>query len=149
MPKHRRKRGKRNAAQKETKQQLTRSAEADQARLERAIARSTELFLQRCERCPPPASAISEGAEHTLSGVQLVSLDSDSDISLPPPSDEGVPSQEGTGATESASSASGPVASTTTTTTPTPHHTVVETSVSDGRLILSTRIHLSDPRSTG
>ena len=148
MPNNNKKRGKRGHKKQQQKEKYARSAGADTARLQKAIARSNELTHLRSERNPLPASAISQGAGHTLSGVHLVSLDSDSDISLPPPSDEGVPSQEGIGATESASSASGPVASTTTT-TPTPHHTVVQTAVSDGRLILSTRIHLSDLRSTG
>ena len=138
-------RGKRTTKPKE--RESARPAEEQAHRLQQAITkrlvRNPLLSRSPVEETPFDAGASSSGAppadsqEHRTTGVVHVSLDSESDISLPP-SDEGSDTGTTAGITAEAST------ETTTTTTPTPYHTVTTTRVSDGRLVFTTCIHLTE-----
>ena len=92
-------RGKRSEKYKQHTQLLSRSAEADQSRLQKAIKRSTEL-----NQLSGASSSITLPAEQqeqtTPSGVIPVSIDSDSDQALSP-SGEGLSSTPPTGVIKS------------------------------------------------
>ena len=103
MPSSKRQRGvraKRNKKQQQHKQLFTRSAAADQLRLEKAIERSTNLNSARVSQqaltgasssITPPAD---EQERPTPAGVIQVSLDSDSDQALSPSEEGPLPEEE-------------------------------------------------------
>ena len=123
-------RGKRSQKQKQHNQQLTRSAEADQSRLQRAIHKSTKLNQAQGSASSSSAAALPADAgethrgsdsellqDTTPPGVVHVSVESDSDnISIPSDS-EGVDTAN------------------TSITFPTPYHKVEKSIAPDGRTI--------------
>ena len=132
---------------------LTRSARADQGRLEKAISKRLQ-HIPCCEGQPAgtthqPAcagasssdAAPADPQEATPDGVIKVSVDSDSDCAIPP-SDEGQLSDESSDTQVGVSSVSGPADH-----KPVPQHSFEERTAPDGRLII--KVSLSDHQSTG
>ena len=103
MPaRHKQKRGSRGKKNQTKKDKYSRSVRADQARLNKAIERSTDLnraswLASQAEQSGASSSGIRPADQQgqAPSGVTFVSVDSDSDRSLSP-SDEGLSSAEDT-----------------------------------------------------